>query len=185
MSRAIRDALFAHVDRCFPVHDKDFASLDGHPLASRLPHLRVVHIAPSYRSEPHVYLSVGAWILGQEAGGGTELFLLADEAAPSHAHAVGDALLQLGEHPVQNGQFVRLAGGWTPGSACDQGLVTLPYPYGPALEQVQDSPLPIRILWLCPVTSAERAFGERLGLEALEQRLEGIHFQDPRRPSRV
>ncbi len=184
-AKAIRNALFSHVDRCFPVHDKVFVELGSHPLARALPLLRVVRVAPSYPTEPWVFLSVGAWKQGEEAGGGTELLLLAEDDSEAHARTVADALLQLGDHPVAEGTFVRLPGGWVPGSACDQGLVTLPYPYGPVLENVENSPLPIRVLWLCPVTPAEVAFGRSAGLEALEQRLEGMMFQDPHRPSRV
>lgn len=185
VSREVQRALYTHVDRCFPVHDKSFVELEGHPLLGRLPHLRIARIAPSYASEPWAFLSVGGWVLGRGAGGGTELLLLAEDAGEAHARTLADALLQLEDHPVEPGVFVRLPGGWVPGSACDHGLVTLPYPYGPVLESVPDSPLPVRVLWLCPITSAEVAFGRARGLEALEQRLEGMNFQDPRRPSRA
>ena len=184
-AKAVRNALFAHLDRSFPVHDKAFVDIAGHPLATRLPHLRVLRVAPSYASEPWVFVSLGGWTLGREAGGGTELVLLAEDDDPRHARTVADALLQLRDHPVQEGRFVRFPGGWVPGSPSDHGLVTLPYPYGPGLEDVEGSPLPIRLLWLCPVTEAEVAFGRSMGLEALEQRLEGILYQDPLRASRV
>ena len=44
-----------------------------------------------------------------------------------------------------------------------------------------------RILWLLPITEAERDFKAANGLEALEQRLEAarIDFWDPARPSTV
>lgn len=184
-TKAVQRALYTHVDRCFPVHDKAMIALEGHPVLASLPHLRVARIAPSYGSEPWAFLTLGGWALGREAGGGTELLLLAEDDREVHARTLADALLQLEEHPVAPGAFVRLPGGWLPGSACDHGLVTLPYPYGPVLEEVRDSPLPVRVLWLCPVTAAEVALGRTQGLEALEQRLEGMNFQDPQRPSRA
>ncbi len=61
-----------------------------------------------------------------------------------------------GSFALDHGHTVPVGRPWVPGSACDHLLVSLPYPWGPSLE---DCPLPdgghIRALWLLPITKAE------------------------------
>jgi hypothetical protein len=67
-------------------------------------------------------------------------------------------------------------------------LVSLPYPFGPEFEIVTwgDS-AHARILWLLPITEAEKVFRREQGLEALECLFEerGIDPVDTKRPSVV
>ena len=46
-------------------------------------------------------------------------------------------------------------------------LVSLPYPFGPELEVCQLPDGELHVLWLLPITLAEREFKVREGLEAL------------------
>jgi hypothetical protein len=57
-----------------------------------------------------------------------------------------------------------------PGSACDYGLISLPYPWGLDLEWCEWVDGHARLLWLLPITEAERDFKVEHGLEALEDR---------------
>jgi len=74
---------------------------------------------------------------------------------------------------------------WLRGSRCSFGLVSLPYPDGPKLENGVGQLKSVSFLWLIPITAQEREFKRKHGLEALEQRFEAAAFYppDPRRRS--
>lgn len=95
----------------------------------------------------------------------------------AHYHRTG-ARLGLG-HSVKFGRP------WLPTSACDHGLISLPYLDGPRLEWVRIAGAATRFLWLIPITSAEVELKRREGLDALEERFEAAQFDylDPARPS--
>jgi hypothetical protein len=61
---------------------------------------------------------------------------------------------------------------WAPNATCDHLLVSLPFPYGPALENCQIGDHTVRLRWLLPITQSEAAFANAHGYEALEERLE-------------
>jgi hypothetical protein len=76
---------------------------------------------------------------------------------------------------------------WLPGSTCEHLLVSLPYPYGPQLENCEVDGKPVRIVWLLPITAAEQAFMAENGLDALEQRFDdcALQYWNPERASVV
>lgn len=96
----------------------------------------------------------------------------------AHYHRTG-ARLGLG-HTVNFGRP------WLPKSACDHGLISLPYLDGPSLEQleVEDGSV-VSFLWLVPVTASEVVFATRHGLDVLERRFEeeSFNYLDPMRPA--
>ncbi|MFJ8035988.1 suppressor of fused domain protein [Streptomyces sp. NPDC096032] len=77
--------------------------------------------------------------------------------------------------------------GWmTP--RCDHYLISLPYPYGPDFEVCAwDETAHARILWLLPITKAEKDYRREQGLEELESLFDerAINPVDPQRPSVV
>lgn len=83
------------------------------------------------------------------------------------------------------GHTVPIGEPWLPGSECDHLLVSVPYPFGAEFESCAWRGGHARLLWLLPITEAERAYKVEAGLEALEQRLEaaGIVPTDVARPS--
>ncbi|HRD45545.1 MAG TPA: suppressor of fused domain protein [Caulobacter sp.] len=83
------------------------------------------------------------------------------------------------------GHTVNFGLAWQPGSSCDRGLISLPYLYGPRLENLTVDGVAGKCLWLIPVTTAEVEFKKSNGLDALEERFEGDGFDyaDPLRPS--
>lgn len=86
------------------------------------------------------------------------------------------------------GHTVPLGEPTLPGATCDQLLFCLPYPFGPELERCSLSDgTHIQVLWLLPITAAEKAFKNEHGLEELETRFEkaGIEYWDVTRRSVV
>ncbi len=85
------------------------------------------------------------------------------------------------------GHTVPIGEPWSPGSLCDHVLVSLPYPFGPELEVCAWDGGHARLLWLLPITAAERDFEVAHGLEALEQRFDdaALAYSDTRRGSVV
>ena len=64
-------------------------------------------------------------------------------------------------------------------------MVTLPYPYGPALEHCEAGGRHVQFRWLVPITAAEAGYADRHGTEQLERLLEAddVDVLDPaRRP---
>jgi hypothetical protein len=51
-------------------------------------------------------------------------------------------------------------------------LISLPYPWGPDFEVLRYAQSHIHILWLLPITAAERGYKAEHGQEALEVLLE-------------
>lgn len=61
---------------------------------------------------------------------------------------------------------------WVSGSTLEYVLVCLPYPFGPELERFSEDGVDVQVVWLLPITAAERKFNQTAGLEALEQLFE-------------
>jgi Suppressor of fused protein (SUFU) len=123
---------------------------------------------------------------------GLEFVLIAPDAAPRHA-----LLVTIAAHYHANpddagfrldlGHTVPIGEPWSPGSSCDHLLVSLPYPFGRELEVCAWEGGHARLLWLLPITTAERDFKAANGLDALEQRFEdaALEYWDTRRASVV
>jgi hypothetical protein len=70
------------------------------------------------------------------------------------------------------GRTISIGRPWIDGAAADHLLVSLPYPYGPALEHCDAPGRHVQLVWLVPITEAEASYGDERGIEALEQLLE-------------
>lgn len=95
--------------------------------------------------------------------------------ATAHFHRTGAALAL--HHSVSFGRP------WLDASACEFGLLSLPYLDGPPLENLVAASTSVRFLWLVPVTRSELAYRREHGTEALEARFEaaGFNYLDPAR----
>ncbi|GGN62246.1 hypothetical protein GCM10010112_20180 [Actinoplanes lobatus] len=155
------------------------------PVRELVPGLRILSWTPSQGGR--IYATVGLWDATQRDGHALEFLLHAPEADDephvelltmvAYYHASG------GDYRLGHGHTVRIGRGWLPGSACDHLLVSLPYPWGPELEACTVPGGHARVLWLLPITRAEKELALRDGLEALEDRFEaaGIVPTDPLR----
>jgi hypothetical protein len=187
--RAVTEAIEVHVRRFFRGHSAEFQQWLG-PIESRLPGFRVMVLAPGPKTRLWTYVTVGAHAVRRE-GHGVGFFLLSPEAnilhvelvtMVAHYHASSDASYRLGL-----GHTVPIGRPWLPDSKCDCLLVSAPYPFGPELERCEDAGGHVQLLWLLPITSAERTFKIKHGLEALEQRFEAgaLEYWKPDRRSVV
>ncbi|WP_204058609.1 suppressor of fused domain protein [Microbispora corallina] len=86
---------------------------------------------------------------------------------------------------LDHGHVVPIGRPWFAGSACDRYLISLPYPFGPDFEVCAWDGGHARILWLLPITPAERDLIMNAGLEAFESLCEEkrIDYTNPHRPS--
>lgn len=82
-------------------------------------------------------------------------------------------------HTVNFGQ------GWQLSSICTFGLISLPYPYGPDLENFEYCGVIIKCYWLIPITLQERNFKIENGIDSLENMFEksNVDLLDPFRKS--
>lgn len=99
----------------------------------------------------------------------------------AHYHRTGQAL--------GHGHTVNFGRPWLAGSACDYGLISLPYLDGPEIEHcpVQQGRQIVSCLWLIPITVAERNHKKIEGLESLERKFDeaSLNYLDPFRFSVV
>ncbi|MEV6350683.1 suppressor of fused domain protein [Actinoplanes sp. NPDC051851] len=135
------------------------------------------------RDRDHLYATTGPLVDGHNVG-----FVLqgtpGDEAVHRETltmvafyHASG------GSFALDHGHTVPIGRPWVLGSRCDHLLVSLPYPWGPTLETADFPGGHLRLLWLLPITKAEKSFRHEHGLEALEQRFDEAEllYADPYR----
>lgn len=184
-------ALDEHVHSFFAGHSIESLTWDPGPIDERVPGFRVHAVAPGPRGRnAWTYVTAGCWEAVHQDGHGLEFVLATREltmravellARNAYFHA-GPADQRLGW-----GHTVNLGEPWLPGSACDHGLLSLPYPWGPDLEWCEWIGGHARLLWLLPITAAERDFKAEHGLQALEDRFQAarLDFANPHRVSVV
>jgi hypothetical protein len=73
---------------------------------------------------------------------------------------------------------------WVEGSSLDYFLLSIPYPFGPDLENLTVDGLQAKFLWVLPITQSEKIFRHTHSLEELEERFDDreIKYWDPARP---
>jgi hypothetical protein len=186
---AIYGALAGHLTAFWPDRAVERFVWTAGPLRQRLPRWRVWRFAPQTPADSWIYVTVGAWE-ARAVEPALEFFFLSRREDPilieslamlTYFHA--DTAYQA----LQRGEIVDLGRPWMDDSAHDHLLITLPYPFGPALEWCCADGFHVRFLWAAPISRAEAELCHRDGLEALEQRLErsGVKMTDPARPSVV
>jgi hypothetical protein len=97
--------------------------------------------------------------------------------ATAHYHRTG--------HTLNLWHTVNFGRPWLEGSACEYGLISLPYLDGPRLEDFRSGTSSVKFYWLIPVTRKEVRLKAEYGVKALEERFElsSFDYVDPMRPS--
>jgi len=155
------------------------------PAKAELPRLRVLKFAPGPRTGLWVYSTVGAWEARPDPR--LEFVIVAAESNMRHVELVTMAAWYHGRTALGVGHTLPIGEPWVQGSTCDRFLVSLPYPFGPDLEVCNLSDGHVHVLWLLPITPAERTFKVEHGPEALEERFDqaALEYWNPNRPSVV
>lgn len=153
----------------------------------RVPGFFVHEIAPGPRYDGWTYAGVGLWeAVHEETGHGLEFVMTAAARLDRVVELLAMAAFYHAGSPDMRlglGHTYPIGEPWLPGSRCDHMLVSLPYPFGPELEKCTWPSGHAQLLWLLPITQAERDFKAAEGLEALEQLLEDARI-DPWDPHR-
>ena len=181
------DLVRRHIAGFWPDGEHEEFEWTAGPIGARFPGFRVRRIAPAKRNDPWVYATVGAWRATD--GEGKEFFLLSPSESPAHVETLAMITYFHADpaHRLEIGSTVAIGRPWVDKAKADTLLVSLPYPYGPALEHLDAGGTHVQFLWLVPITAAEAAYRREHGLEALEQLLEadGVNVVDPKRRSLV
>jgi hypothetical protein len=132
-----------------------------------------------------IYITVGAWQARDDPR--LEFLIAAPEKDLRHVELLFMSAWYHRHHGLGAGHTFPIGEPWLPGSKSEFFLVSLPYPFGPQLEVFNFPDWHLHVVWLLPITAAEREFKVQEGLEALEQRFDtrAIEYWVPDRPSAV
>lgn len=133
---------------------------------------RVLEIAPEARSGLWTYVSIGTWENEHAGRCSLEFILVGPAQSDRHVELLTMAAYYDRRQHLDLGHLFPLGEPWLKGGSLDAMLVSLPYPFGPALENAWVGEKHVRFLWLLPITQAERAYCKAFGVEALETQFE-------------
>ena len=181
-------ALDSHVRGYFAGHRVALRAWPRGPIEARIRGFRVYEVGPGDRFSGWTYVSAGCWRATAADSHGLEFVLSAGASDPRNVEIVAMAAYYHAGGPSQRldlGHTVPIGEPWITGGTVDHLMVSLPYPYGPGLEELAWRTGRARLLSLMPITRAERDFKAQHGVGALEARLEqaAVDFIDPARPS--
>ena len=116
-----------------------------------------------------------------------EFVLIAPESNPRHVEIVTMTAHYNHGIALDEGHTVPIGDLWLPGSRCDHVLLRRPLAFGERFGHIDDPAGAARILWLVPITAAERDFKAANGLAALASRLDeaAVEYWRPDRASIV
>lgn len=145
------------------------------PAQDEFPRLRVLEFAPGPKTNLWSYVTAGAWEARNDPR--LEFLIAAPEQDQRHVELPFMAAWYHGRKCLGAGHTLPIGEPWLPGSTCECFLVSLPYLFGPELEVCNFPDWHLHVLWLLPITTAEREFKVREGLEALEQRFDECELE--------
>jgi hypothetical protein len=179
------EVITAHVRRFFGAQLKELVWTVG-PKGKVPRRFRVLEVPPSSKTACWSYVSAGAWELSEE-GNSLEFVLLTPRQAPRAVELVTMVATYQRSHPLGVGHSLPIGEPWLDDSSCDHFLICSPYPLGPDFEVCPVGKGHVHILWMLPITRAERDFKVKSGLEALEQLFDrvALDYWNPRRGSVV
>jgi len=178
-------ALEEHVRRYFSPCRVDAFTWTAGPIQDANPHFRVLRVAPAGPGGLWQYVSTGGWAATADDDYGLEFILSTPAETPRAVELLAMNVYYHRGGRLGLGHTVPIGEPWLPGSRCDHWLVSLPYPFGPELQQCHVGDRHVDFLWLLPITKAERDFKAARGLEELERRFEAaaLPYWEVDRPS--
>ncbi|MFI6951765.1 suppressor of fused domain protein [Streptomyces sp. NPDC050422] len=180
-----RSALARHLHASWPHCAHVDSRWQAGGIEELVPGFQVRCIAPSDDSEPWVYVSLAASIIG---GDSHEFALLSPVEYPRHVETLTMlAHWQAAGRAADVGSVLELGWPWMEGGEAEHLLITPLYAYPPECGTFRDGAQEVDILWVVPVHASEVAYLRRRGMQKLEERFEkrGVNLLDPRRESVV
>ena len=176
-----------HIRRFFTGHAITEHQWTLGPVPDAMPEFRILCAGPGPRTACWTYLSVGASAITHETSGLLEFFVVAPSEDLRHVELLTMIAWYHKTKALGCGHTIPIGHPWLPGSLCDHILISKPYPFGPELEVCNYDGGHVHVLWLLPITSAEREFKATRDLEALEQLFDNaaIEYWDSSRKSVV
>jgi len=180
-------ALAWHLRSFFKGHSIDLVSWPKGPIENVLPGFKVHRISPGPKSQLWTYVSSGAHRVSQPNSGPLEFALMSEKDNPRCVELLAMVAHYHFGHGLGVGHTLTVGEPWLPRSTCTAMLVSVPYPYGPAFEICKFPQGHVHILWLLPITEAEREFKVAHGVEKLEDLFEqrAVKYWAPDRASEV
>ena len=188
MDPAVAKSIREHVEGFFVGHRVTRREFDRGPIQRVAPGFHVLAVAPGPKTSLCTYVSVGGSLVRRPDRAAMEFMVIAKDDRAEFMERLAMVVLYHHSETLGVGHTFPIGQPWVPGSTLDHALVSLPYPHGPLLEQVPLADAENgQILWVLPITSAEREFKMERGLEALEQRFDqaGLRYWDVTRASVV
>jgi hypothetical protein len=168
---------------------KDEVYVDG-LIEHRLPGLHIAEIRPTDWRGVTILATIGAWTGTRDDNHNLEFLAL----ATSDVRAVRARLAQVAyynagpaDHRLGVGHTIPIGEPWVKHSGLDHILMSLPYLWGPSLEDLALADRHVRVLWALPIYRIEAEYRHLHGLEELERKLEadGVDVLDPFRSPAV
>jgi hypothetical protein len=180
------DAIRQHYETFFDREGRELTWPRG-PGAHRLGAFRVLEVPPNERTALWTYASVGAYAFTPPGEEAIELVLLTEQPTGRGVELVTLAATYHQTRRLQPGHRLPLGEPWLEGGTCDAFLVSRPHPFEATFGTIPLGARSVRVLWLLPITPAERRFAGDHGVEALEQRFDDavVEYWRPGRASVV
>jgi Suppressor of fused protein (SUFU) len=183
-----RSAVEAHLRAGFPGQRVVIQGWHTGAIAEAYPDVRVLRVDPETRGGLWLHVSSGgASTLAGRPPTGHEFILVTPFKTLRAVELLAMVVYYHGVQPLDVGDTVPIGEPWLPGSQCCHLLVSAPYLLADELWRLRSGPREIRLLWTIPITTDERDYIGRYGLDALEERFEtvGLEYWDPHRASVV
>ncbi|MGX6604732.1 suppressor of fused domain protein [Micromonosporaceae bacterium Da 78-11] len=183
--RVAAETVEAHVRAYFAGHEVENVPYDlGFTRRRRVPEFRMLVVGPGPRGDFWTYITLGCWSAVHRDGQGIEFMMTSSRREETVIEVLAMVAYYHATDHLDHWHTMPIGRPWLPGSACDHLLVSLPYLHGPELEVCDLPGGQARLLWLLPITAAEKAFRQRHDTELLERCFDDAEM-DPTDPLRA
>jgi hypothetical protein len=172
----VEEGLENHLRRFFQGHEIDFFNWSPGPHDVRHFEFRMARVGPGPRTSLWTYVSCGAWRANPDEGM-VEFSILSVVDDPRFLELLGSTVHYHSSNRLGIGHTFPVGDPWVNGSSCDHVLVSKPYPLGPEFEICNVDGSHLHILWLLPITKAERDYKIAHDAEALESKFDAARLE--------
>jgi len=166
-----------HYKEFFEGHDFEMLSWELGPIKEVVPGFQVIRFAPGPKINMWVYCSVGASEIEHSDSGLHEFVVVSPVESNRLVEMLAMVTYYHSNHNLGFGHTLPIGEPWLEGSSCENWLISLPYPFGEALEILPLNNIHAHVAWLLPITNAERDFKVQYDLEALEQKFDDAELE--------